>query len=51
MHAVADNEPAQVSLMDLGTNAVADRLRSMQIETMTPIEAMTALYELKQMLS
>ena len=51
VHAVADSEPAQVSLMDLGTNAVADRLRSMQIETMTPIEAMTALYELKQMLS
>ena len=38
-------------MLDLGTNAVAERLRAMHIETMTPIEAMSALYELKQMLS
>lgn len=51
VRAVDEPESAQVSMLDLGTNAVAERLRAMQIETMTPIEAMTALYELKQMLS
>ena len=51
VRAIDEPESAQVSMLDLGTNAVAERLRAMQIETMTPIEAMTALYELKQMLS
>lgn len=48
---VAEPPSEQISMLDLGTNAVAERLRGLQIETMTPIEAMTALYELKKMLS
>ena len=42
-------EEMQVSMLDLGSNQVADRLRAMQVETMTPIEAMNALYELKKL--
>lgn len=46
---VKQEEEAQISMTDLGSNQVADRLRSMQVETMTPIEAMNALYELKKL--
>ncbi|MGE4548979.1 MAG: DNA mismatch repair protein MutS [Intestinibacillus sp.] len=45
----ADDTP-QITMTDLGDNRVADRLRALQIDTMTPIEAMNALYELKKML-
>ncbi len=45
----ADDVP-QISLEALSGDAVAEKLRSMQIETMTPIEALNALYELKKML-
>ena len=34
----------------LGEAEVIDRLRRTQIDTITPIEAMTLLYELKQKL-
>lgn len=40
----------QVSMMDLGDRHVAERLRAMQVEMMTPIEALNALYELKRLL-
>ena len=46
---VKHEEEAQISMTDLGSNQVADRLRAMQVETMTPIEAMNALYELKKL--
>lgn len=46
---VKQEEEAQISMVDLGSNQVADRLRAMQVETMTPIEAMNALYELKKL--
>ena len=51
VHAIAEeNKQPQLTMADLSSNALADRLREMQIETMTPIEAMNALYELKKLL-
>ena len=41
----------QVSIGALGEAEVIDRLRRTQIDTMTPIEAMTLIYELKQKLN
>ena len=41
----------QVSLEALGEAEVIDRLRRTQPDTLTPIEAMSLLYELKQKLS
>ena len=38
------------SLTDLGANEVAERLRRVDVNTLTPIEAMNLLYELKQKL-
>lgn len=49
VRAVNEPEEMQVSMLDLNKNEVADRLRTMQVETMTPIEAMNALYELKKL--
>lgn len=46
---IAREDEPQISMLDLGSNQVADKLRAMQVETMTPIEAMNALYELKKM--
>ena len=43
-------EEEQVSLLDVGTAEVADVLRRTAVETLTPIEAMNLLYELKQKL-
>jgi len=40
----------QVSLLDLGAAAVAEELRGITVETLTPIEALNLLYELKQKL-
>ena len=42
---------AQVSMEALGEAEVIDRLRRTQPDTLTPIEAMSLLYELKQKLS
>jgi len=39
----------QVSLMDLGGGKIAERLRDITIETLTPIEALNILFELKKM--
>ncbi len=47
---VKEDDVPQISLEALSGDAVADKLRSMQVETMTPIEALNALYELKKML-
>ncbi len=46
---IEQEEEAQVSMLDLHSNQILDRLRAMQVETMTPIEAMNALYELKKL--
>ncbi len=40
----------QITLMDLGDSPLRKKLSSLSVETMTPIEAMNALYELKQLL-
>ena len=40
----------QVSMMDLDALELRDRLSKLTVETMTPIEAMNALYQLKQMI-
>ncbi len=39
----------QVSLADMGSGEVARRLRQVDLNTLTPIEAMNLLFELKQM--
>ena len=38
----------QFSLEDMGARAVADRLRAVDVDTLTPIEAMNLLYQLKK---
>ena len=43
-------EEGQVSLLDMGAAKVADRLRQVDVNVLTPIEAMNLVYELKQML-
>ena len=40
----------QVSMLDLTASVLQKKLESIQVETLTPIEAMNVLYELKQML-
>ena len=40
----------QVSLMDLDAISIRDRLEKITVETLTPIEAMNVLYQLKQMI-
>ena len=47
--AAADGD-GQVSLLDLGASQAAERLRRVEVDTMTPIEAMNLLFELKQLL-
>ena len=42
--------PDQVSLLDMGGNEIAERLRTIDVNALTPIEAMNTLYQLKQML-
>ena len=46
------NGPAddQVSMLDLHTDALREALERVNVETLTPIEAMNVLYQLKQML-
>lgn len=49
--APAPAEPdGQFSFTDLGASQVAERLRHASVETMTPLEALNLLYELKQKL-
>ena len=38
----------QISLADMGADEVRARLRSLDLDGMTPLEAMTVLYELKK---
>ena len=48
--AAAAPESGQISLGDMGSAEVAEILRRTSVETLTPIEAMNLLYELKQKL-
>ena len=41
----------QVSMLDLSASAIRQKLEGVQVETLTPIEAMNVLYELKLMLN
>ena len=50
-YVAARKEEEQVSLTAMGEGEVLDALRRCQPDTLTPIEAMTLLYELKQKLS
>ena len=50
-YVAARKEEEQVSLSAIGEAEVLDALRRCQPDTLTPIEAMTLLYELKQKLS
>ncbi|MCI8526572.1 MAG: DNA mismatch repair protein MutS [Oscillospiraceae bacterium] len=49
--AAAKPETAQVSMLDLAGDAVRARLAAVTPETMTPIEAMNVLFELKKLLN
>ena len=40
----------QLSMLDLSSQQVADALRNINVETLTPIEAMNELYKLKKLL-
>ena len=40
----------QISMMDLSSQQVTDALRTINVETLTPIEAMNELYKLKKLL-
>ena len=44
------DEPAQLSLMPQSSTAIEDKLRSVDVNTLTPIEAMNVLYELKNLI-
>nr|WP_297172429.1 DNA mismatch repair protein MutS [uncultured Agathobaculum sp.] len=50
LRAVEEQEDApQITMNSLSGDAVAERLRVLQVDTMTPIEALNALYELKKL--
>ncbi len=44
------NDDLQLSLIDTINNPVADRLSTVDVNTLTPIEALNLLYELKKMI-
>ncbi len=44
----AAQDDGQMSLMDMAGSELADELRALSVETMTPIEALNTLYRLKQ---
>ena len=44
------NEDTQLSLMGVATSPVIDKLKSVDLNTLTPIESMNLLYELKNMI-
>ena len=43
-------DDGQLSMTDLGAQRLRQALEALNVETLTPIEAMNALYKLKQML-
>ncbi len=47
--AVPAPEEAQMSFLDVGGSQIARKLRDITIETLTPIEALNVLFELKKM--
>jgi DNA mismatch repair protein MutS len=52
MNELTEEEPEpQVSLLDVQSDAVGERLRQVNLDTMTPLEALNLLYELKKMVN
>jgi hypothetical protein len=49
-HIVQEEPEDQMSMLDLRSLQVCDALGSINVETLTPIEAMNELYKLKKML-
>lgn len=45
-----NEDDMQLNLLDTASNAVIDKLKSVDVNTLTPIEAMNLLYELKNMI-
>jgi len=47
-----ENRPSdtQLSLMDMGTNEIAEKLKSTDLNTLSPLEALSLLFELKKKL-
>lgn len=48
-HRNADDDPAQLSFFDNAANPAVDALREMAVDELSPLEALTKLYELKRM--
>ncbi len=46
----SSEDDMQLNLLDTASNAVTDKLKSVDVNTLTPIEAMNSLYELKNMI-
>ena len=46
----APHEDDQISMLDLSAQQITDALRKLEVETLTPIEAMNELYKLKKLL-
>jgi DNA mismatch repair protein MutS len=50
-HVVREDPEDQMSMLDLRSQQVCDALSRINVETLTPIEAMNELYKLKNMLN
>lgn len=46
---LGEDDGSQISFMSENSNAIADKLKALQTDTLTPIEALNVLYELKKM--
>jgi DNA mismatch repair protein MutS len=44
-----NDKPAQLSFFDAPTNPALDALRALEVDSLSPLEALTRLYELKRM--
>ena len=50
-HLVREEPSDQISMLDLRANQICEALEKINVETLTPIEAMNELYKLKKMLN
>ena len=50
-HVVKEESDSQISMLDLGATQVCAALEKINVETLTPIEAMNELYRLKKMVN
>ena len=53
MNKIEENEPEeqQVSMLDVQSDSVGERLRQVNVNTMTPLEALNLVYELQKMVN